>query len=414
MPGLSVDGADVNGDGLMDVVFGVGSGESTVFVNDGEGGWVTGMVVPGGVSARFLDANGDGAADLWYQTWAAQDDALDVGWLLSSEGGRLPMSAEATGLTPPADDMEATWLTVQHLEGGAVDGFLWRHWPEWIGPGYGVSYLSANHEMVQAHLATQVRFTEFHYVGDFDLDGDVDVVSTGSRIFDPGMNFPYSDGLFLLINQGDGTLDRHAWFQDAKVRDDVVFTHLNGDEYLDAVLVDSDPREPGVVVCLGGPDGTLVQEGRYPIAGYGFEVLTGDVDGDGDTDLVVLEPEGYGTGGVHVLLSRVSQQTTAVTGPEAAPTPAALWLGACYPNPFNPSVQIPVRIGAASHGASVRIYDVLGQRVRVLADGALGAGEHLLTWDGHDDDGRSVAAGVYVCRLEVGDQVVTRKVVKVE
>jgi hypothetical protein len=46
----------------------------------------------------------------------------------------------------------------------------------------------------------------------------------------------------------------------------------------------------------------------------------------------------------------------------------------------------------------VRIYDVAGRRIRTLADRVFAAGEHTLTWDGADDDGRGVGRGVYFVR----------------
>lgn len=48
----------------------------------------------------------------------------------------------------------------------------------------------------------------------------------------------------------------------------------------------------------------------------------------------------------------------------------------------------------------VRLYDAAGQRVRTLAEGRFAAGRHERVWDGTDDAGRRVAAGVYFSRLE--------------
>ncbi len=60
------------------------------------------------------------------------------------------------------------------------------------------------------------------------------------------------------------------------------------------------------------------------------------------------------------------------------------------------------------------IYNVLGQPLRRVWTGPLPVGEHRLTWDGRDAQGRSVAAGVYVYRLQVDEQTDTRKMVKLE
>jgi hypothetical protein len=162
-------------------------------------------------------------------------------------------------------------------------------------------------------------------------------------------------------------------------------------------------------VYLGGPDGLLVQEGRYPLEGYGGRILTGDVNNDTYTDVVVLDR----SGGVHVLLNRMGTWVTAVADDTAVPT-HRLTLAPPRPNPFNPSTQLRYELPRAEEQVSLTVYNSVGQQVRMLVQGAHAAGAHSVTWDGCADDGRSVAAGVYVCRLEAGAGVVTQKVVKVE
>ena len=95
-----------------------------------------------------------------------------------------------------------------------------------------------------------------------------------------------------------------------------------------------------------------------------------------------------------------------------------------FPNPFAGDLTIgvlvhePVRIikgqaAVAQSGiGSVRVYDVKGRLVRtILADEALHPGEHVLGWDGTDEAGMKVAAGVYYCRLQIGERSLTRRVV---
>ena len=64
--------------------------------------------------------------------------------------------------------------------------------------------------------------------------------------------------------------------------------------------------------------------------------------------------------------------------------------------------------------ARLTIYNLTGQRVvRVLAADTRQAGEHRLTWDGRDEQGRAVATGVYVYRLEMGEEAVYRRMLLV-
>ncbi|MEM1042093.1 MAG: M14 family zinc carboxypeptidase [Bacteroidota bacterium] len=83
-----------------------------------------------------------------------------------------------------------------------------------------------------------------------------------------------------------------------------------------------------------------------------------------------------------------------------------------YPNPFDRQTLIPFELPQAST-VSLAVYDLLGQRVRTLADGLYAAGSHSATWDGSDGAGQAVASGVYVVTLRAAGSVKTRKLLVV-
>ncbi len=105
-------------------------------------------------------------------------------------------------------------------------------------------------------------------------------------------------------------------------------------------------------------------------------------------------------------LGHVVQDPTAV----GRSTNTSVTMSQNYPNPFNPETRI--RFGLPQD-ARVRIviYDVQGRRVRTLLDETRSAATHEVTWNGTDDAGARVASGIFFCRLEAGDQSVTRKLV---
>ena len=78
-----------------------------------------------------------------------------------------------------------------------------------------------------------------------------------------------------------------------------------------------------------------------------------------------------------------------------------------HPNPFNPSTTIPFSMEAAGT-VGLTVYDAAGRRIRNLASGTYGPGEHQARWDGTDDGGRAVAAGLYYVQLRTGITVRTR------
>ncbi len=68
----------------------------------------------------------------------------------------------------------------------------------------------------------------------------------------------------------------------------------------------------------------------------------------------------------------------------------------------------------AAGPVSFRIYNVRGQVVRTLLNETRDAGEHVLAWDGADDSGARVAAGMYFYRGEVGGARFDQKLVMVK
>lgn len=75
-------------------------------------------------------------------------------------------------------------------------------------------------------------------------------------------------------------------------------------------------------------------------------------------------------------------------------------VGANYPNPFNAATNIPFELPVAGR-VRLTVYNLLGQRIRVVEDGPFDRGRYIATWDGLDDDGAAVPNGIYFYRLEV-------------
>ncbi|MDE2807266.1 MAG: FG-GAP-like repeat-containing protein [Gemmatimonadota bacterium] len=252
-------------------------------------------------------------------------------------------------------------------------------------------------------------------LADFDGDGTVDLLGSPDHIDIAMSSFDSNNyGLALLRLNASGGWTRDSLL-DWKARSTHIATaDLNGDGLLDIAMIAGNlPVGPALMVWLGQPNDIPAFEGYYPLLGEGRQILTGDVNGDGDTDLVVLgKSPGSDNGGVFVLLNQGTPATAVAS--ETAATPTAFTLGANYPNPFNPATTIPLVVPVGAKNVTLTIYNVLGQPMRQVWNGPLAASEHELTWDGRDAQGRPVAAGVYVYRLQVDEQTHTRKMVKLE
>ena len=83
----------------------------------------------------------------------------------------------------------------------------------------------------------------------------------------------------------------------------------------------------------------------------------------------------------------------------AAPAPIAVTLPLkSYPNPFNPKTTLSFTLPQPQN-IEVAIYDSNGRRVRTLLNEFREAGEHAITWNGIDDEGRALVSGVYYAHL---------------
>ncbi|MGA9115503.1 MAG: kelch repeat-containing protein [Bacteroidota bacterium] len=74
-----------------------------------------------------------------------------------------------------------------------------------------------------------------------------------------------------------------------------------------------------------------------------------------------------------------------------------------YPNPFNPMTNLEFRLSEPG-SVSLRVYNLLGEEVALLASGRFGRGTHTVQWDGTNHP-----AGVYLVRLQSGRSAETRK-----
>ncbi|MEW6752701.1 MAG: FlgD immunoglobulin-like domain containing protein [Candidatus Latescibacterota bacterium] len=86
------------------------------------------------------------------------------------------------------------------------------------------------------------------------------------------------------------------------------------------------------------------------------------------------------------------------------------WLAGAHPNPCNGSAVLAFTLSEPVP-VQLALYDALGQRVRLLVDGPLAAGQHSPAWDGRDERGRPVASGVYFARLRAAGTTATVRLI---
>jgi hypothetical protein len=75
------------------------------------------------------------------------------------------------------------------------------------------------------------------------------------------------------------------------------------------------------------------------------------------------------------------------------------FLGNNFPNPFNPSTTLTVGLPEQSR-VMLRVFDILGREIAVIADGMYERGYHDFTWSGKTGDGMQAISGIYFYKIE--------------
>lgn len=149
--------------------------------------------------------------------------------------------------------------------------------------------------------------------------------------------------------------------------------------------------EIGWLTILGG-DGTL-DSGESQFITFNFNssfMSPGNYEGDVflttnmgslpiHLQMVILEPLGIKDGTI----------------------PMKFAVSANYPNPFNPSTMFTISIPNQSK-VSASVYNLKGRRIATLLNTKMESGDYDLTWQGRNDDGNLVSAGVYILRVDAG------------
>jgi len=93
---------------------------------------------------------------------------------------------------------------------------------------------------------------------------------------------------------------------------------------------------------------------------------------------------------------------------EKAPVARNFGLAQNYPNPFNPATTIPYSL-KTSGKVRLSVYDMMGKEVAVLVDGIMPAGSYTAQFSGSN-----LSSGIYFCKLQTADNVMTSKMTMVK
>lgn len=172
------------------------------------------------------------------------------------------------------------------------------------------------------------------------------------------------------------------------------------------------PAWDGLLIAVDAMD---LNEGPTPI--YSYISASGDTLFDGRPVGIYIENTVYLTFPIYPMGDTAARElfitamdifgeqrteTVEIGGTNSLPS---VFLSQNYPNPFNAETKIRFRIDENAR-IHLAVYNILGQKVEVLADGEYPAGNHFVTWSGGD-----LPSGVYFYRLMLDDGSVSRRMI---
>jgi hypothetical protein len=174
---------------------------------------------------------------------------------------------------------------------------------------------------------------------------------------------------------------------------------------------------PGVLANDSDADGSALTVELVADAGHGSLLLASDGsfqytpdEGYGGADAFTYRAHDGKSFSLPVVVSLDVQRSGPGKADATGAHPETTALRRIFPNPFGSGTWIEYRLGASTPVEAV-LFDVRGQRVRLLVDQRQSPGSRSLYWNGTDDRGSRLPTGIYFMRLRLGDRVQTRKLV---
>jgi hypothetical protein len=368
---------DINGDGIPEVLAGVGSDANKGYCLYGSNGtrrwrWFASDVIYS--ACRIDDVSGDGVPDAIF----GEGDVGDAVYCVS---GNSPDSAHDvwTYHTGGSVQSVARIADINH------DGFNDVIAGYWNG-GDKVIALSGHGDSVTTRLWSATIDDPVMKVvvcPDLNHDGHEDVLVAS-----------WGDYAIALSGANGSQIWQHY------MGNDVWAIAWSPDVTNDGIPEAIAGSFNGDVALLDGANGNALWTTHTDAKIFTVRSI-GDVNGDGFPDVIAGQQMLNGVGGKFFVLSGGTLVSSGVEDQKPI-LPENQLIVSNYPNPFNAETMISYELPQPSE-VTLEIYNINGQRVRNLVHQFQNAGRYSVLWDGRDIFGKSVATGIYFSRITAGD-----------
>ncbi|MEE9131889.1 MAG: FG-GAP-like repeat-containing protein, partial [Phycisphaerales bacterium] len=276
---------DLDGDGDLDLAVAITRGDAvTTFRNNGDGTFViiAGYATDAPQGIAIADLNGDGARDFVTANWP--QDVVSV--RLNNGDGTFGSSVLYDAGTRPIS------VAIGDLDGDGDADLAAGNFGTSADHGTTVSILLNNGPGTFSAPAPFDVGDSPTYVEIADLDGDDDLDLAVSNL--------WSDDVSVLVNNGDATFASQMTFSAGAGPYAVTSGDFDGNGNPDLVVVNMFGNTLSVLPNLG--DGVFMDIVEHDVGVLPVAVAIGDLDGDGDLDLAVTNREGDGIAGTVSLL----------------------------------------------------------------------------------------------------------------
>jgi uncharacterized repeat protein (TIGR01451 family) len=138
---------------------------------------------------------------------------------------------------------------------------------------------------------------------------------------------------------------------------------------------------------------------------------------DAETNEVVFEFKEQqidcGNFQIHETPSRLFGGSATAQQPTVGSVESVALLNRAVPNPFSATTSFAYRVPEGGAAVEIGVYNVAGRLVKTLAAGSQESGQYTVTWNGTDEAGIRMAAGVYFLKSRVGVETSTTRVIYV-